>query len=343
MNLSGKKDFLIKTAYFFTVIAIIFAVYKFLIGYFFPFAIGLILACALQKPSEKLSKLLKIKRGKIAAVTVVISFILLALLLGFCVFLIVSKLTASANYISSFFETLEKFLTDFSQKLPKPVADFFSNKGGFDSSVSKIAADMLTSVSGKAAAEVPALLIGSVITVVASFYIARDFDYIKEYIFSFLSDEKIKLVEKSIDIVFKNVFKLIKGYFLLSLITFAILLSGFLIIGFKNAVYIAAIISLVDFLPVLGTGTVLIPWSIGEFVFGNYTEGVSIALLYLTDAAVRNFAEPKIVGKQLGIPPIVLLIFIFIGIKVFGFLGMILAVLSLVVIVELYRQEIITL
>ncbi|MBQ0083799.1 MAG: AI-2E family transporter [Clostridiales bacterium] len=343
MDVSSKKEFLIKAAYFFTVIGLVFLIYKFLITYFFPFLIGLILAYLLQRPSEKISAKIKVKKRTVAGISAVVCYVLLVAVIGFLLMLITSKISRSADLFGGIFDSLKNLLPAIAKRLPPSVGELFINNGSFGDSFLKTFADALTELSGKIMSALPSLLLGSAITVVASFYIARDFDAVKEYIFSFLSDRKITLVKRSVKIIYENVFKLLKGYILLSGITFVILFCGFLILGIKNFVYLALLISLVDFLPVLGTGTVLIPWSVAELIRGNYTMAVSIIILYLIDCAVRNFAEPRIVGKQLGIPPLVLLILIFLGLKLFGFLGMIVAVLSLVVVVELYKQNIISL
>ena len=118
---------------------------------------------------------------------------------------------------------------------------------------------------------------------------------------------------------------------------------AFLIIGQQNPFRTALLISFIDLLPVLGTGAVLVPWGLVLILGGNYLNGVIIIAIYLVVMMVRNFLEPRIVGKQIGIPPIVSLILLFCGLKLFGFLGMVFSLLSLVVIVNLYKEKIIEL
>ena len=99
-------------------------------------------------------------------------------------------------------------------------------------------------------------------------------------------------------------------------------ITGVTCIG-ENAIGIAAIIALADILPVIGSGGVLIPWAIIALFTQNYFLALGLLLLYVVILVVRNFAEPKIVGDQLGLNPLVTLIAIYLGYLSMGVLGMI--------------------
>ena len=116
-----------------------------------------------------------------------------------------------------------------------------------------------------------------------------------------------------------------------------------MIIGINNPIRYALLIAAVDILPVLGAGIVLVPWGIVSVLSGNYLLGVMLLILYAVTLIVRNFLEPKIVGAQIGIPPLFSLILIFCGLKLFGFIGMIFSLLTLMVVVNLYKEKIIEL
>ncbi|HCR40588.1 MAG TPA: sporulation integral membrane protein YtvI, partial [Lachnospiraceae bacterium] len=89
--------------------------------------------------------------------------------------------------------------------------------------------------------------------------------------------------------------------------------AGFWILKIPNAFVLGALVAIVDILPILGTGAVLLPWSILSFILGNLKIGVGILLLYLFVTAVRQTIEPKIVGKQIGLHPIVTLVLMYVG------------------------------
>ena len=122
-------------------------------------------------------------------------------------------------------------------------------------------------------------------------------------------------------------------------ITFTELLIGFIVLRIKYAPLLAALIAVIDILPVLGTGTVLVPWAAGELLLGNTAAGMGLAVLYGTITLVRNFAEPKIIGKQIGINPIFTLIAMFVGIKLLGIAGIFILPVTLIVVIEYYKND----
>ena len=136
-----------------------------------------------------------------------------------------------------------------------------------------------------------------------------------------------------------SVFKLIKGYGILMLMTFLELLAGFLILRVKYALLLSLLIAVIDILPVLGTGTVLIPWGIAGLILKNTALGIGILVLYAVITVIRNFAEPKIIGKQIGINPLFTLLSMFIGIKLLGFAGVIIFPTALIVTVKYYSED----
>jgi predicted PurR-regulated permease PerM len=117
------------------------------------------------------------------------------------------------------------------------------------------------------------------------------------------------------------------------------MLFGFLIIGVKYSVLFAFIVALLDALPLIGVGTVLVPWSIYNIIFGEVRLGVGLAVLFIIHAVLREFIEPKIVGKNLGIHPIVSLLLLYAGYFIFGFLGLLLIPLISVIINILINKD----
>ena len=105
-------------------------------------------------------------------------------------------------------------------------------------------------------------------------------------------------------------------------ITFVELSVGLKMIGLKHAVMIAFIISVFDILPVLGTGGIMIPWAIAAAVAGRYTLAIELAVIYLVITVIRNIIEPKIVGSQLGLHPVVTLASMFVGVQLIGVAGL---------------------
>ena len=133
--------------------------------------------------------------------------------------------------------------------------------------------------------------------------------------------------------------KYILSYSLIMLITYLTLLGGFLLLGVDHAPIIALFIAALDILPILGVGTVLVPWSIFELVMGNRFLGIGLIILFVVNAIIRQLTEPKIVGKSLNMHPIITLMMIYVGYALFGFLGMIILPIISVILGSILKQD----
>jgi predicted PurR-regulated permease PerM len=134
-------------------------------------------------------------------------------------------------------------------------------------------------------------------------------------------------------------FKYIKAYATLILVTFIELAVGLSILRVDKAIHIAALIAVIDIMPVFGTGTVVIPWSIIELVKGNTLFAIGLAILYIIITVVHNILEPKLVGKQIGLHPLIMLICMYVGVKVFGFIGLFILPIIAAIMKYLYDND----
>ena len=106
-------------------------------------------------------------------------------------------------------------------------------------------------------------------------------------------------------------------------LTFAELFVAFSLMGVSYAFLTAAAVARVDLLPILGVGTVLLPWSAISFLLGDPRLGIGLLLTYAVVSLVRQFVEPRLIGKELGIPPLLSIITMYVGFRLFGFIGLI--------------------
>ena len=129
----------------------------------------------------------------------------------------------------------------------------------------------------------------------------------------------------------------IKAQLILMVITFIEVSIGLLIIGIDYAILLGLLISIIDVFPILGTGTVLIPWALFSFISGNYPLGFSLIILYGIVMLVRQLLEPKIVSGQIGLYPLVTLMSMYIGLQVFGIAGMIMGPIMVLIVRNLQK------
>ena len=339
MNSQNKTRFLINTAYF--------LVYKYLLILLLPFLIALGIGIIVQKPSEKLSVKLKIRARIIAPILAVLIY----LVVGGGVFLIcfymvsnlqpaVKGVVASFSNAADAVSTVFSKFADFSNNLPQEISEVLSDlPQNIAQKGVAILTDAVSGIVSFVAKNIPSFFFSFIITIMASVYFARDFEAVKSFVLSVVPEERHKDVLRIKNILFADVFKIFKGYALLILITFAELSVGLLILGTENAVFYAALISLVDALPVFGVGVILLPWAAINMLSGNFFGGILLTVLYIIITVIRNALEPKILSAKLGIPPLLSLLIIFCGLKLFGFFGMIVAFISLVIFIDYYRLQ----
>lgn len=130
----------------------------------------------------------------------------------------------------------------------------------------------------------------------------------------------------------------LRAYALLMLMAFAVMLFGFLILGVEYAVLIALIVAVLDALPVFGVGTVLVPWSVLAFLSGDMRSGIGLAVLYVVHEVLRQLVEPRIVGKNLGLHPLLTLVLLYAGYTLFGIGGLLVLPLACVLLQALLRR-----
>ena len=186
-------------------------------------------------------------------------------------------------------------------------------------------ASRLPEVAASLFSALPSVLFFLIVSVVACFYFCTDGVSITRVLNSFLSQkwrQKMPEMGNAMRDIFR---KYIKAYGILLALTFVLLLVGLWILRIDYAFLLAFLIALADLLPVIGVGTILIPWGIIMLLQKNFYLGFGLLILYLVISLIRQVAEPKVLGKSLGLHPLLTLFATYVGFSFFGLLGMILA------------------
>ena len=174
-----------------------------------------------------------------------------------------------------------------------------------------------------------------------------DFASVKNIILSLFRPELRNKIVRSKQILFPALGKMGKAYGLIIVITFCELSLGLFLLKLLN-IYdsgyipiIAIITAIIDIIPVLGTGTVLVPWALYSLITGDYPLGIGLLVIYVCITVIRQIIEPKLVATQLGIPPFATIMAMYIGSRIFGFIGLFLLPITLVMIKMLDDEGII--
>ena len=186
----------------------------------------------------------------------------------------------------------------------------------------------------------PGAFIFILVTFMASYFITRDFDAIIKFISDQLPPSWHTRVRSAKSDMIRTVVGYIKAQAILVATSFVITLAGLLILKIPYGLVIAIVIMIFDILPVVGAGTILIPWAIVNLLLGNFFMGIALLVLYVTISIVRQALQPKVVGKNIGLHPLTALFSMYVGLKVFGITGLFIGPIIAVIISIMQRSGI---
>ncbi|MGE6377520.1 sporulation integral membrane protein YtvI [Peribacillus muralis] len=184
---------------------------------------------------------------------------------------------------------------------------------------------------------IPGLFIDFLIYLIALFLISLELPKLKKKAMQYLKTstfQKISLVYHDLSMAAVG---FIKAQVLLSLITFIMAYGGLWLLNVRYAIPLALLIVVVDILPILGTGSVLVPWAVIVWAQGNHHLGIGLVILFLVITIIRRIIEPKIYSANMGLSPLASLISLYLGFKMLGFIGLFLGP-SLVIVYETLKK-----
>lgn len=347
MGNSAKKNFIINTIYYSLWILIFLSIGKLLTKYILPFGIAVIVASLMQRPAKVLSEKTRLKKGICSVFLSATSYIIVAAVLIFIILkifsftgVLIKSLSGFSDAASSLFSSVQGvfdgLLGNVSEEVKNTADKVFNSI--LENSVLKLSS-FLSDGAALVVKTAPAFLFSSIVALAATCYISKDYDNLSEFVKKMIPEKTIKNCAKVKVVLKESVFKILGGYLILMLITFLELAIGLSILKVKNWLILSVVIALIDALPVLGAGAFLIPWGIFNVIIGNKFLGIGILILYVVLIIVRNFAESKIVGNKTGINPLFILFAMFLGLKFFGFLGVVVLPVTLIVIIKYYKNE----
>lgn len=345
-----RRSFLINSLYVGLLGLITVVIFKFTVSNLMPFVVGFLIAFLLKPIVRKLDDVF----GKNKWISIIVTILFYTLVL----FLLTWLVFATIAFIQGFIPVAESFVDNALMPKMYELLDWFEGLvQNIDPNLTElvdrgiaellIAFENILNVASKTALAVVTQLVGSapklfvsiILAVISSFLFSIDYEEIIETMFSLMPKSLAKLTFE-VKANFNDLIgKYFLAYFKLMSLTFVELSIGFLILRIPSAIPLAALISLVDILPVLGTGTVLLPWALYEFVIGTPTLGIGLAVIYGVITTVRYSLEPRMIGKEIGLHPLVTLISIFLGLRFFGFWGLFLFPIAVTIIVTMHQEK----
>lgn len=323
---------------------------RFLLPLLFPFLLGGALALAAEPMVGFLNKRLKLRRGVAVGIGVTAVFCLLVLLVLLLCALILREIGVLVGILPNLEDSLSGGLSALSSwalglasRLPPgiqgllegQIREFFSGSSQFLDEVFRF----LLGFTGDILIQIPgsALVLGTAI--VSSYMISVRLPRIREGIRRRIPRERLQKIAEALRHMKGAMLGWLKAQVKLMGITFLILTMGLVLLRIPYAPVWGALIALVDAVPVLGTGTVLLPWILVSFLQGASARAVGLLGIYTVASLARNIMEPKLLGSHLGLDPLVTLVVVYGGIKLWGLAGIILAPVLAVAAAQLLRGQ----
>ncbi|WP_019242435.1 MULTISPECIES: sporulation integral membrane protein YtvI [Bacillus] len=308
-----------------------------------PVSLPLIIALITSLLLMPLVKMLQSKFSLSQKLSVMIVFIMFIAFIGLSAYFLTTKVVTEAaqiiqnapeyvNEISSAWNKIEKDMISASEHLPKAITDVISNQVQISLEYlnTKVGSWITIENITNFVKSIPSYLVSFIVFLIALFLFLIDLPNIKKGIFKHLTDttaEKVRFMSSRLSSV---IFGFFKAQFLVSIIIFLVSLVGLLLIKPEMAIVMSIVIWIIDFIPIIGSIVILAPWSAFDFITGDINSGTQLAILAAILLIIRRTVEPKVMGNHIGLSPLATLIAMYIGLKLFGFLGFIIGPLILI-------------
>lgn len=326
---------------------------RYLLPILLPFLIAWAASAAIMPAAAAISKRFRLSNRLCAVILLVLLLAALALGIGWSVSRLLGELGGLLSGLLSEYGSFEGAVNAALTYLESVLLQtgLFSSVGGelrerlygmlgeiLPSALSALASGV-SSVAGGILRGLPTFLFAAIVTVIAGFYFCFDREGIERELGALLPRALRARLGRWRQGMRRLSLRYLRAYLLLLLLTFAVLLVGFLLLGVPYAFLLASVTAIVDFLPVLGIGTVLLPWAAFALLRGRYYLGLGLLILYGVSVLVRQIAEPRLVGKSLGMHPLLTVVATYAGWRLFGVIGMLLAPFAVVLLKGVLRRE----
>ncbi len=332
--MNRRRRFIINAVYWAIIIGIIMLVSRYLLGIIWPFFLAFIFAWIMTPIIRWLMVKCHIKHSLAVALCLLLFF---AVVGGLIVVVTTSAISwiqdfivwlpqLYTNTVSPALATAAAWLQDVANRIgpeaSEVVQEIIPNLiASIGSAVTDLAGRAVSAVSGWVT-KLPSRLLYALICVIATVFMTADFPRITSFIMRQVPERPRHIISKAKDTFVVVIIKYGKSYGIIMCITFAELLIGLLILRQRYAPLIALLIAIFDIFPIVGAGLLLIPWSIITLLSGSLAKGLGLLAMYIIITIVRQIVEPRIVGHQVGLHPLVTLIAMIVGTRLFGGVGL---------------------
>ena len=339
-----QRAFLVRTAYWAVWAVLLWLGVRYLLRWLLPFLLALALAAAVEPVIAWCRRRMGLKRGFTAAVvTIAVTGAILALAAVIVWQLIrqaaelLGQLPGLLAGLPGMTEDLRQRLEDFCAACPQGLRSWLEEVPALLGTLAAGVAQRASGACITVAAALPGVFLFCGTTALAVFFTAGSYPRVMAFFRRQLGHrlDRARGVKANL---LSTLGKWCRAQAILLGVTFCQLLAGFLLMGQRYALLLAAVTALVDALPVFGTGTVLLPWAAVCLLAGQAPRAVALAALYAVISAVRSLLEPKVMAAQAGLPPLAALAAMYAGFRALGVAGMILLPMALLFVKQLHDE-----
>lgn len=320
--------------------------------FYMPFLIAFVISLVIEPSIRFFMNKTKLSRK---TSSIIIFIIVFAIIIGAVTWGIISLISESTNllqmlnlYINKAYTQVQESISKLSiEKLnvSKDIINMFQNTSQeILVKLSNWMTQFLTNLI-KIITSIPAIAIYVVITIMSLYFMCTDKIYMLDLLEHHMPQKWVRKLGKHIREITFSLGGYLKAEATLILISFIISVIGLYLLkvigmDIKYPLLIALAIGFVDALPILGSGTVMVPWAIISALNGDLKLGISIIVLWIIMSVVRQFLEPKMVSGKIGIHPIFTLIAMYTGFKLIGVMGMLVGPIVLIILKSIFAKEI---
>lgn len=319
-----------------------------LLRFFMPFVIAWIIASIANPLVNFMEKKIKIVRKHSSAIIIILALAAVIGLLYWGISLLFHELVQFLEDLPALYDKMELAFKELSVKLEgiyrllpdkvKGISDTISDS--IDLYLSNTMKNMETPTISDASMilkNTAEILFVSVITILSAYFFIAE----RENISVIIKKNAPQALLLHYEMIVRHFKKAVGGYFKaqfkIMLIITAILFAGFEILRVDYSFLLALAVAFLDLLPVFGTGAVIWPWALVDLVMGNYTRVIGLMIIYFVCQVVKQLLQPKMVGDSVGITPLQTLVFMFIGYRIAGLLGLIIGIPMGMVLISFYK------
>lgn len=322
-----------------------------LVVFYIPFIIAFIISLVVEPAIRYLMKKMNLTRKMSSSI---IFLLVLSIIIGIVTWGIISLVSESTNLLQTLNVYIDKAYTQIQNTIGKMNITKISISTNIYNLVQDASTEILFKISSwltefltkfiNIITSIPTIAIYTVITILSLYFICTDRIYILDFMEYHMPSKWIQKMTIHIKEISKNLGGYLKAELILIVVSFGISVSGLYVFKFvgmnvKYPLLIALGIAFIDALPILGSGTAMIPWAIISALNGDIKLGIAIIILWIIMSVTRQILEPKIVSGKIGIHPIFTLIAMYTGFKVIGVMGMLVGPIVLIILKSVFSNR----